>query len=232
MKVKGFFMQWINNYQLFLFDFDGLLVNTEHLHFQAYANMLKKRGVSLEWDFPTYLYNAHLESTGLRDSICAEYPKLLEVEPRWEVLYEEKKREYFDLLSSGKIEIMQGAEALLKALDKADIQTVVVTNSLKEQTDSIRANLPILNTIKHWVTREQYNSPKPDPECYLRAIELYGKKGDKIIGFEDSIKGLKSLLKTPAKPVLVCPKHHPQLEMILDSSVVHYESLDQISKEN
>lgn len=223
-------MQWIFDYQLFLFDFDGLLVNTEHLHFQAYANMLRNRGVSLEWDFPTFLQNAHLESTGLKDSISAQYPKLFENETKWETLYEEKKSEYFNLLSSGKVELMQGAEALLTALDQANIQRVVVTNSLKEQTDSIKARIPVLKTIEHWVTREQYLKPKPDPECYLRAIELYGKKGDRIIGFEDSIKGLKALLKSPAQPVLVCPSHHPQLEVILEPHVVHYESLDQITK--
>ena len=32
-------MRWISEYQLFLFDLDGLLVNTEELHYQAYKNM-------------------------------------------------------------------------------------------------------------------------------------------------------------------------------------------------
>ena len=221
-------MQWVHEFDLFLFDFDGLLVNTEHLHYQAYANMLANRGESLSWDFPTFIKHAHFSAIGLRDAIYAEYPKIYEREPRWEVLYEEKKREYFSLLKSGKVELMKGALALLHALEKAKICSVVVTNSLKEQTDAILAQIPALHAIKHWGTREMYEKPKPDPECYLRAIELYGKKAKKIVGFEDTVKGLKALLHTPAIPVLICDSHHPQLQTQLESRVVHYESLDQI----
>ena len=35
-------MDWIKKYQLFLFDFDGLLVNTEEMHFLAYKQMCEK----------------------------------------------------------------------------------------------------------------------------------------------------------------------------------------------
>lgn len=221
-------IQWINDYQLFLFDFDGLLVNTEHIHFQAYTNTLAYRGYKLDWTFGMFCQAAHLESTGLRDMIYAQFPKLQEQEPRWEVIYEEKKKIYLDLIATGKVELMPGVESLLSALHQAKIRRCVVTNSLKDQTDCIKGKLSILKTIDHWVTREEYGKSKPSPECYLRAIELYGQKGDRIIGFEDSIRGLKALLGTSAQPVLICPNHHPQLETIIEPSVVHYEFLDQI----
>ena len=48
-------MQWIHDFQLFLFDFDGLLVDTEHLHYQAYVNMLSKHGYKLELNFGNFL---------------------------------------------------------------------------------------------------------------------------------------------------------------------------------
>jgi len=67
-------------------------------------------------------------------------------------------------------------------------------------------------------------NPKPSPECYLRAIELYGNKGDKIIGFEDTIKGFKALNQTPLVPVLICESNHPQLENLLGEQFFHYES--------
>ena len=69
-------MQWIYKYQLFLFDFDGLLVDTESLHYQAYINMCATRGFDLTWNFHRYSEAAHHESTGLRDQIYAEFPKL------------------------------------------------------------------------------------------------------------------------------------------------------------
>ena len=218
-------MKWIRDFQLFLFDFDGLLVNTEHLHYQAYVNMLAARGFTCDWSFLRFCELAHFDSHTLRTQIYAEFPG---IEPNWTILYEEKKRCYFELISSGKVELMPGVEKLLRALEKENIRRLVATNSLREQIEHLRSQHPVLQTIPHWITREDYSNPKPSPECYLRAIQLYGKAGDKIIGFEDSIRGLQALRQTAALPVLICPSHHPLLEIAMEKGVVHYESLDQI----
>lgn len=218
-------MDWIYKFDLFLFDFDGLLVNTEHLHYQAYINMLSQRGCQIDWDFSKFCSLAHLNSDALKQQIYAEFPFL---EPDWKILYEEKKQIYFDLIHSGKIELMEGVSSLLKALQEASIRSCVVTNSLFEQIQAIRSQHPILKTIPHWITREDYERPKPHPDGYLRAIELYGKAGDRIIGFEDSIRGLQALRQTPATAVLICPSHHPLLEMVLEEGVLHFESLSEI----
>lgn len=216
-------VKWIHDFQLFLFDFDGLLVNTEHLHYQAYVNMLSKRGHTLPFSFANFQELAHFNSTAWREALYAEIPNL---EPNWDLLYREKKEAYLALLATGKVELMPGAAPLLKALEQAKIRRCVVTHSVLEHVQPIRARLPILNTVPHWITREDYEKPKPNPECYLKAIALYGKKGDRIIGFEDSVRGLRALKQTSALPVLVCPSHHPLLEIATEGGVVHFESLD------
>lgn len=218
-------MRWIRDFQLFLFDFDGLLVDTEGLHYQAYVNMMARRGYRLEWSFARYNEMAHLNATAIKEGLYAEFPDL---EPNWDLLYAEKKQAYFDLLATGQIRLMPGVERLLRALEKEKIRRCVVTHSVLEQTLLIRKWLPVLNTIPKWVTREDYDQPKPHPECYLRAIQLYGQPGDQIIGFEDSIRGLQALQGTSALPVLVCPSHHPLLEMALQGNAIYFESLDQI----
>ena len=38
-----------------LFDLDGLLVDTEQLHWKAYRGMCEQFGCTLDWDFPLYL---------------------------------------------------------------------------------------------------------------------------------------------------------------------------------
>lgn len=220
-------MKWIEDFQLFLFDFDGLLVNTEHLHYQAYVNVLAKRGYPLKLTFANFFQLAHFNSTAWREALYAEIPEL----PSWEILYQEKKGAYLELLLSGKVELMPGVEKLLKALDVAKIRRCVVTHSILDHIQLIRSRLPILETVPKWITREDYEKPKPDPECYLKAIELYGQKGDRIIGFEDSIRGLKALQQTPALPVLICPSHHPLLEIAMEGGAIHFESLEKISSD-
>lgn len=221
-------MKWINNFDLFLFDFDGLLVNTERLHFLAYENMLKKRGYDLGWSFSTYASIAHLSSDGIKIAIYEKFPKLFEMEPSWEVLYKEKKSEYLDILNKTKIELMPGAGKVLNTIKKQGKKSCVVTNSLYNQVEIILKNNPILKNIDHWITREDYNEPKPHPECYLKAIDLYSKKGDKVIGFEDSIRGMLALSKTPATCVLISENPHPEKDKLLQKKVSYFKSFEEI----
>lgn len=215
-------MHWIHQFQFFLFDFDGLLVNTEHLHYQAYVNMLQDQGIALDWSFSQFCAVAHLNATALKEALYAAFPQL---HPDWDFLYAQKKKAYLELLATGKVELMPGAKELLEALEKASITRCVVTNSLREQIDWIRSHIPVLQTIPHWITREDYSQAKPDPEGYLKAIQLYGKSGDRIVGFEDSVRGIQALKQTPALPVLICPSHHPLVDLATQGDVLHFESL-------
>ncbi len=215
-------MQWIHRFDLFLFDFDGLLVNTEHLHYQAYIDALAKRGIEMPFSLTNFYELAHTSSDAWKKALVAKCP---EVDGDWPTFYQEKKEAYIALIGLGKIELMPGVTPLLKALDQAKRERCVVTHSDRAFTQRIAEQLPILRTIPHWITREDYGRPKPDPECYLKAIQMFGKIGDRIIGFEDSIRGLSALKKTGARALLICPKHYPLLEMALESGGEHFESL-------
>ena len=92
---------------------------------------------------------------------------------------------------------MPGVEKLLRALEAAKIRRCVVTHSALAQTALIRSKIPVLQTLPQWITREDYEKPKPNPECYLKAIQLYGKMGDRIVGFEDSVRGSQGPSRDP-----------------------------------
>jgi beta-phosphoglucomutase len=217
-------MRWIHDFRLFLFDFDGLLVNTEEIHFMAYKKMCLDRGFDLKWDFYRYCMASHYESDKLKKDIYAEFPDLYNMEPKWEVLYAEKKQNIIELLKGGAVHLMPGAERLLRALDDAKISRCVVTNSPKDQIELIKEKNPILQTIPYWFTRETYLEPKPNPECYLNAIAKVGIH-DKIVGFEDTPRGMRALLHTPAKPVLISEVAYPEIADFKSKGVLYYQSL-------
>lgn len=221
-------MSWIHNYQLFLFDFDGLLVNTEEAHYLAYKRMCSDRGINLDWDFNRYCQSAHYDADALRIHIYANFPALKEQEPNWSVLYAEKKRALCDLVSSGVIHLMPGAADLLNSLKEANIQRAVVTHSPNELIQLIRKQNPLLDSIPVWITREQYSHPKPSPECYLKAIDMLAKPQDKVIGFEDTPRGLRALMGTRAQPVLVCEAQYPEIPSFVQSGVIHLPTLRSI----
>src|ERR1700690_3692185 len=113
-------MHWLHNYQLFLFDFDGLLVNTEEIHYMAYKRMFNGRGLELTWDFDYYCTLAHYSAEGLRDQVYEQYHELKTMEPSWAVLYSEKKQAIIDLLNEGKVHLMPGVEKILTYLNEAN----------------------------------------------------------------------------------------------------------------
>lgn len=221
-------MRWIEDYDLFLFDFDGLLVNSEPLHYQAYVNLCEKFGEELEWGFNEFCHMAHTSAFNIQRSFQDRFPDMIEKAGGWSVLYSVKKQEYLKILQSADIELMQGVEPLLEKLQEKQIPRCVVTNSPLEQTKIIRARIKKLDTIPNWITREDYEKPKPDPECYEMAIRLHGKDAQKIIGFEDSLRGLKALMGTKAQPVLICSPDHPQMNATIDSNVLHFSTFDEI----
>jgi HAD superfamily hydrolase (TIGR01509 family) len=206
-------MNWIQKFDLFLFDFDGLLVNTEELHFEAYRQMCQGRGYSLDWSLFEFFEAAHFSSTGLRDAIYRKFPELQKQEPRWDVLYAEKKQRYQELLERGRLSLTPGVAEILVALEKAAKRRCVVTNSTRVQVDLVKKKIPVLNTIPVWITRENYREPKPDPECYLAAIRQLGKPGDLVIGFEDSVRGFQALKEAGVSTaLLIGPQDHPQMK--------------------
>lgn len=222
--------EWVTRFDLLCFDFDGLLVNTEDLHYEAYKQMLLKRGYHLPWSFQAYCLEAHVSTAVLRNAIYGLFPDLEREEPRWETLRQEKQQIYQQLLSEHRIKLMEGVPQLLHTLNQSQTKACVVTNSTTQQVDEIRNLLPQLNSINHWITRELYENPKPKPDGYLLALERLADPSDRIVGFEDTMKGIHSLVAANISPVLIRPPSYPPLQVPCDiptfSSFLEIRHLD------
>jgi HAD superfamily hydrolase (TIGR01509 family) len=218
-------MDWEREYQLILFDFDGLLVNTEQLHHQAYINLCRNRGYALEWSFENFCKVAHYNSEGIRREIYRILPELHKQVPDWDILYAEKKQAYLDLVAKGAVQLMPGAHELLVRLQRVGANTCVVTHSAAELVNQIRQQHPILGSIKHWMTREDYSKPKPAPDCYHEAIKRYAAPQDAVLGFEDTPRGIRALIETSAKAVMVASIDYPEIPEFIKHGVTRVRSL-------
>ena len=217
---------WIDDFDLFLFDFDGLLVSSEELHFHAYREMCARRGFALSWDLHQFFEAAHANATGIRERLQALFPPLRDTE--WGLLYQEKKQIYEKMLERGGLTLLPGVETLLLELARLSKKRCVVTNSARVQIEAIRGQLPALQTIPRWFTREDYARPKPAPDGYLLALQELKEEGDRVIGFEDSARGYEALKSAGVENrVLVCSFDHPQLERM--EGALHVPSMDALS---
>lgn len=203
---------WVDAFDAILFDFDGLLVDTETLHFEAYKEALAMRGYILDWDFKRYQQAIHVERPTLSKDVYALFPQLKKEQPDWMIVRGEKQVIYAQLLQSRPLHLLPGAEALIKFLSSINKPRAIVTNSDRKQIEMIAKKLPALYEIPLWITRQDYRNPKPHPDPYLKAVEMLDLEGKKSVAFEDTLKGIESLKGTSLQPVLICLSDHPQLE--------------------
>lgn len=213
---------------MLFFDFDGLLVDTEQIHYQAYQEMCRNRGFDLPLDFIHYCAIAHYTSEGLADIVYQSCPILQKEEPRWEVLYREKTAIYHDKLRNKSVVLMPGVEEFLQEI--VGIPSCVVTHSARPLTETIRKKQPLLNCIPFWVTREDYEDPKPASDAYLLAIRRFVAPDEEIIGFEDTPRGIRALQGTRAKPVLVTQIDYPEIPLLQEQGVLYFRDFHEVKK--
>ncbi len=199
----------LSSRHLLLFDFDGLLVDTENIHYTAFQQMLALHGFTLSWSFNEYCQAGHIGSGGIRQKALEDFPELGKLS--WTQLYEEKYQIYQSLLSDKRVDLMPGAEEILTHLRKKRIRHGIVTNATRKQIEQIQKNLLLLKDIPFWITREDVERPKPDPEGYLLAKRLHSLDSDTILGFEDTCKGAEALCGADIPGILICRDDHPQL---------------------
>jgi HAD superfamily hydrolase (TIGR01509 family) len=217
-------MDCFQKFDAFFFDFDGLLVDTEQLHMNAYQMTLQNHGIDLNWDFTTYCKYAHESTKVLSEAVYAHAPKLREIEPNWEKVREQKIAIYNKLIQDNQVHLMPGVKEIIEWIKGAGKKMCVVTNSTISQVDPIRHHLTLLNEIPLWITRESYNKPKPNPDGYLTAIHHLQCQQDTMIGFEDTSKGIEALLQTPIQPICINAFIHEGLDKVKNHNIPIYSS--------
>lgn len=195
----------------FLFDLDGVLVQSEEIHHLAYRRMCAQRGESLEWTFEQYCLAAHYGPERLERELRRALPGLFARQPSWDALYAEKSRIYLELLASESAPMQPGAEALLRRLAEAGREHAIVTNSTRAQVALLRRRHPALDAVPTWLTREEYAAAKPAPDAYLEALRRLGRNAGDCLGFEDTPRGLQALFAAGVPAVLVSSVRYPGL---------------------
>ena len=95
---------------------------------------------------------------------------------------------YLEMLQTGDIRI-PGVERTLKSLENR-YTMAVVTSSLREHFEIIHRRTNYKRFFNFFLTREDYEKSKPEPEPYLKALQLLAIDPDKVVVVEDSERGI------------------------------------------
>lgn len=171
-----------------IFDFDGVLADTEHLHMLALQQAFAARGWTLtDADYVTrYL--------GYDDrGVVAAFAEAvgIPVTPRdAATVLADKERVYAELLATGRV-LFPGARACVERLAQA-FPLAIASGSLRGEIEHILAANNLRDPFTAIVGADDVRAGKPAPDSYLSAASALGVHPARALAIEDSPWGLRS----------------------------------------
>ena len=170
--------------QAIFWDNDGVLVETEHLYFQATQEILASIDIPLTRE--DYIALFLVQGRGAWHMAEQRGVPAVEIER----LRHERNVRYSELLAQAT-RVMAGVTEVLDALHGRYVMGVV-TSSRRDHFDVIHRNTGLLKYFDFVLTASDFSRVKPDPEPYLRAVERSGVPKEACMAIEDSARGLES----------------------------------------
>lgn len=168
-----------------LFDLDGTLAQTDHLHHAAFNAVLAAHGRTL--DHPTFV--RHVSGRSNADITAYLFPDKDDAERTR--IAEEKERSFRELAATG-VAATPGAAALIAWARERDVATGLVTNAPRENADLMVAVLGLAGAFDVEVSAAELPRGKPHPEPYLAAMEALDLDPARTVAIEDSATGIAS----------------------------------------
>ena len=169
-----------------IFDFDGVIVDSELLFTQSMVNYLGDKGIKTDIDDVTFLVGKNerrialdvIEKYGISDS----YEKVREdIETYYEKFFNIKELQPFD----GLIEFLNNLEA-------RGIKKVIASSSNRDYLNNLLEALKIGDQFECVLSGQDFENGKPAPDIYLAAIKEINLPKENIVVIEDSLNGIKA----------------------------------------
>lgn len=166
-------------YKAFLFDFDGVVVDTEDQYTKFWDGM-NRRYVPQVRNFAQILKG---------NTLVEVFRKYIPLESDRQTI----RRELGEFQLSMSYASIPGVEAFVAALSAAGVKTAVVTSSDRAKMEAVYRQRPeIRGMFSRVFTSEDYRESKPSPDCYVSAARSFGLEPRECIVAEDSVNGLRA----------------------------------------
>ncbi len=167
-----------------LFDFDGVLLDSESMHYVAIREMLQKRGRDLPVEkFLTYCgtRESFMWPDMFRWAGLDEEPVELLGRERWE-LYLQKRRE--------RSPLFEGTKELLKSCVEEGLLLAVASGTDTSILEKDLASFGYLPYFRQLVCARECERGKPAPDVFLLAARRLGVSPRECLVIEDSRNGM------------------------------------------
>ena len=171
-----------------IFDMDGVLINTEPLHYQCWVEIFKETyGKELDYE----VYKPCIGSTRqhFKDMIQREYGIVFDSLEEMNRTMKEKKDE---IIEREGFPEMPGVDQMLAELKKSGYLMAVASSSPKQVITDTLESLDLLKYFTVVTSGDEVKHPKPAPDTFLFAAEKLGMNVEECLVIEDSTNGGKA----------------------------------------
>jgi beta-phosphoglucomutase len=205
-----------------IFDMDGVVVDTEHLHAEAEKLVCDKYNIIVpekEWDAfkgktSLDIFSYIVKNFSQGTSVSAEE------------MIREKKRRYLEI-AQGKMLPIPGALEFARYAKRHLEKIALVTSSSREVTDMVLKKYKLNSFFDVVITGDDIQNGKPHPEPYLAAIKKLREKASDIVVVEDSLNGILSA-KNAGCNVIGITTSFPQETLITHGADLVIHSFDEL----
>ncbi|NDC38289.1 MAG: HAD family phosphatase [Proteobacteria bacterium] len=206
----------------FLFDMDGLLLDSERMSYEAWLSVGRAYGIDIEPVYPLVI--------GKGIKICDEIfqshfgPDVPIVEMR------AKKNDLLRASMEKRIPPKEGAIELLAFLNAKSYRTALVTSSLQPEAEFRLVKAGIGHNFTTRIFGGDVKHGKPAPDLYLLAAAKLNVEPRTCVVFEDSHSGLQSALSAGMTVVMI-PDILPPENWVSHTGVIIKRSLAVVMRE-
>jgi len=198
-----------------IFDMDGVIVDSNPYHAQAWIQFCKKYNVPLNEDEIPKLIYGKTNKVALKEVFKKEFSP-----EEADRLGEEKEAIYRELHQKDMVPV-KGLISFLQMLKQNNVATAVATNAPVSNLDFILKLTDTRQYFDELIDATMVKVGKPDPDIYLKAAEKLNMPSAKCIVMEDSIPGVEAGLRANMKVVALTTTHTPEelahTHLVIDS---------------
>ena len=172
----------------FIFDLDGVIVDTARYHFLAWQKISDELGIEF-----TPEHNEKLKGVSRVRSldIILELGNVNVSQDDKNIWLHKKNEDYLAYIENMDAgEILDGVENVLKYLK--DRGQMIALGSASKNARPILEKTGIIHLFDAIVDGNDVTNAKPDPEVFLQAAKLLGVEPQNAIVFEDSVAGIQA----------------------------------------
>jgi HAD superfamily hydrolase (TIGR01509 family) len=213
-----------------VFDFDGIIVDSEPLHFRAFNEVLEPQGKMISWADYCDTYIGFDDRDAFKTLFKVYKEKLSASDLK--ALIARKADILQEYINNGEVAPLPGAVELVKSIP-IRLPVALCSGALRSDIEPVLEKLGIGDAFSVMVTAEDTDKSKPDPAPYRLALQKLGiKDASTALAIEDTPAGIFSAKGAGLKVLAVTNSYDREYLMEADGVTDSLEHVNRMTLED